>query len=89
MTAGAHTTAARPGARRHRTSGTGPAARLPWWALLLPALAFVLLISLIAGAGGADAAERRAAEHSLTQPLEAVPPVLAELWGKAEQALLG
>ncbi|QNP62631.1 hypothetical protein IAG43_06565 [Streptomyces genisteinicus] len=38
-----------------RTSGAG-AVRLPWWALALPVLAFVALLTLIAGPAEAHAA---------------------------------
>lgn len=41
----------RPGARVH-----GASARLHWWALALPALAFGLLLLLLAGSGEARAA---------------------------------
>ncbi|MCB5181192.1 hypothetical protein [Streptomyces antimicrobicus] len=37
-------------------SGTGADARLHWWALALPTLAFVLLLLLLAGSGQAHAA---------------------------------
>ncbi|MBT2476986.1 hypothetical protein [Streptomyces sp. ISL-94] len=47
--------------------GAGPAARagaadarLPWWALALPALAFGLLLLLLAGSGEAHAASGEA-----------------------------
>ncbi|MGW0550501.1 hypothetical protein [Streptomyces altiplanensis] len=46
-------------ARAHtRTRPPGPRVdvRLPWWALVLPALAFVVLLLLIAGPGQAHAA---------------------------------
>lgn len=42
------------GAAAPRT--TGADARLQWWALLLPALAFGLLLMLLAGSGEARAA---------------------------------
>ncbi|WP_327282772.1 MULTISPECIES: hypothetical protein [unclassified Streptomyces] len=40
-----------PGPRQH-----GASARLHWWALALPALAFGLLLMLLAGSGEAHAA---------------------------------
>ncbi|WP_327307433.1 hypothetical protein OG730_31625 [Streptomyces sp. NBC_01298] len=45
-------------APRHRSSprAAGAEARLPWWALALPALGFGLLLILLAGSGPAHAA---------------------------------
>ncbi|MFG3255460.1 hypothetical protein [Streptomyces sp. NPDC048172] len=57
MTAPAHTTAATP----HRPGSTAPGGvqtRLPWWAVLLPAAAFVALLVLLVGGGEANAAEQ-------------------------------
>ncbi|MEU1281851.1 hypothetical protein [Streptomyces sp. NPDC005805] len=45
------------------------AARLPWWALALPVLAFAALLALIAGAGDAHA----------TGSAPVVPELLAHL----------
>ncbi|PJE98348.1 hypothetical protein CUT44_06405 [Streptomyces carminius] len=46
-----------PGRPSRRTAGRSAATRLPWWAVALPALAFVVLLSLTAGGGDAEAAE--------------------------------
>ena len=74
----------------HTAAGRGGSTRLPWWALLLPAVAFVLLLALIAGGDGASAAEGgRAAGQSVQEVPAAVPLVLEELWARAESALLG
>ncbi|MFJ7266166.1 hypothetical protein ACIQV3_05750 [Streptomyces sp. NPDC099050] len=45
-------------APRHRSAPrvAGAGARLPWWALALPALGFGLLLILLAGSGQAHAA---------------------------------
>lgn len=42
--------------RRTLPAGTGADARLHWWALALPALAFCFLLLLLAGSGEAHAA---------------------------------
>ncbi|MGW1772966.1 hypothetical protein [Streptomyces sp. NPDC002104] len=42
--------------RRSASRAAGADARLPWWALALPALAFGLLLVLLAGSGQAHAA---------------------------------
>ncbi|MFF3014986.1 hypothetical protein [Streptomyces sp. NPDC057939] len=57
MSAPVHTPSrtARP-ARRRTPAHTGANARLHWWALALPALAFGLLLLLLAGSGQAHAA---------------------------------
>ncbi|MEU5919200.1 hypothetical protein ACWEPZ_37630 [Streptomyces sp. NPDC004288] len=39
-----------------RTTATGVDTRLPWWALALPAAAFLALLVLMAGPGEAQAA---------------------------------
>ncbi|MEU9865913.1 hypothetical protein AB0D99_34120 [Streptomyces sp. NPDC047971] len=45
-------------ARTHtRTAAPSADTRLPWWALALPVAAFVALFLLIAGSGGAHAAD--------------------------------
>ncbi|MER7952743.1 hypothetical protein ABTY59_35670 [Streptomyces sp. NPDC096079] len=51
-----------------RTTTTGVDTRLPWWALVLPAAAFLALLMLMAGPGEAqaatgDAAVGRVLEH--------------------------
>ncbi|MFE0705037.1 hypothetical protein [Streptomyces sp. NPDC058872] len=38
-----------------RATTTRVDTRLPWWALLLPAVSFLVLLMLVAGAGGAHA----------------------------------
>jgi hypothetical protein len=46
-----------PGTRQRRsTAPAGPGARLPWWALLLPALAFSALLAVTAAGGQVGAA---------------------------------
>ncbi|MFE3764996.1 hypothetical protein ACFXPI_24920 [Streptomyces sp. NPDC059104] len=46
-----------PAARRRRPAAhAGSGTRLHWWALALPALAFGLLLLLLAGSGEAQAA---------------------------------
>ncbi|MEU9182417.1 hypothetical protein AB0C90_37535 [Streptomyces sp. NPDC048550] len=59
----------RPGPRVH-----GASARLHWWALALPALAFGLLLLLLAGSAEAHAAsgEASALLHVTEQLLRAV-----------------
>ncbi|MEV7580924.1 hypothetical protein ACIRUY_37530 [Streptomyces erythrochromogenes] len=54
MSAPTHTRSL-PSARRTRTA-TAASTRLHWWALALPALAFGLLLLLLAGSGEAHAA---------------------------------
>ncbi|MFE6836231.1 hypothetical protein ACFVFI_15560 [Streptomyces sp. NPDC057705] len=49
-------------------AATGASARLHWWALALPALAFGLLLTLLAGSGEAHAATGEAS--SLVQVAE-------------------
>ncbi|MET4923979.1 hypothetical protein P3L51_16680 [Streptomyces sp. PSRA5] len=41
--------------RSHRPSAHGVDIRLPWWAVVLPALAFAALLLLMAGPGQAAA----------------------------------
>ncbi|MEU0686537.1 hypothetical protein [Streptomyces uncialis] len=48
--------------------------RLPWWALLLPAVAFVILLGLLLNPAEAQAAS---AEPGATQLLERVRDLLA------------
>ncbi|MEU3825164.1 hypothetical protein GT045_35555 [Streptomyces sp. SID486] len=47
---------ARTHPRPHPATTGGAAIRLPWWALALPALAFVVLLALIANPSDAQAA---------------------------------
>ncbi|MGW5848821.1 hypothetical protein ACWFQ8_12875 [Streptomyces sp. NPDC055254] len=60
MSAPTHTRPLPPRARTaagpRRRAGHGAEARLHWWALALPALAFGLLLLLLAGSGEAHAA---------------------------------
>ncbi|MEU7067406.1 hypothetical protein ACIA6C_00110 [Streptomyces sp. NPDC051578] len=60
--------------RRTFTPGTGADARLHWWALALPALAFGLLLLLLAGSGEAHAASDEGSPlvHVTAQLLRAV-----------------
>ncbi|MGW7104274.1 hypothetical protein [Streptomyces sp. NPDC054838] len=60
--------------RRPLGPGTGASARLHWWALALPALAFCLLLLLLAGSGEAHAAggEGPSLLHVTAQLLRAV-----------------
>lgn len=67
-----------PTAARPRASPLTGQTRLPWWAVVLPALAFAMLLGLLLGGGQAHAAEQQAARQSLSRVLERV-----------EQALLG
>lgn len=52
--------------------------RLPWWAAVLPVLAFAVLLALLLGGGEAAAAEQQAGGE-----------VLAAILERVEQALLG
>ncbi|MEU1124211.1 hypothetical protein ABZ371_11740 [Streptomyces sp. NPDC005899] len=47
---------ARTQTRTHRAAPDTVEIRLPWWAVVLPALAFAALLLLIAGPGQAQAA---------------------------------
>lgn len=58
MTAPAHLTTARSRKRAGTGHGQGVQTRLPWWALLLPALGFAILFVLLLGGGQADAAQQ-------------------------------
>ncbi|MBT2539571.1 hypothetical protein J7E99_02320 [Streptomyces sp. ISL-44] len=63
-----------PGARALPDARQGAEARLHWWALALPALAFGLLLLLLAGSGEAHAATGEATGllHVTQQLLRAV-----------------
>jgi hypothetical protein len=52
--------------------------RLPWWAAVLPVLAFAVLLALLLGGGEASAAEQQSGSH-----------VVAEILERVAQALLG
>ncbi|GGR90716.1 hypothetical protein ACFCXH_20835 [Streptomyces nojiriensis] len=56
MSAPTHIGPLTPGPSRPRARATGASTRLHWWALALPALAFGLLLLLLAGSGEAHAA---------------------------------
>ncbi|MFB7469044.1 hypothetical protein ACFCZ1_37100 [Streptomyces sp. NPDC056224] len=78
MSAPTHTrslpSAPRAGARATAGARHGADARLHWWALALPALAFGLLLLLLAGSGEAHAAAGEATGliHVTQQLLRAV-----------------
>ncbi|HEV7629255.1 MAG TPA: hypothetical protein VGO89_22405, partial [Streptomyces sp.] len=79
MTARARTHAS-PGvtaARKHIPPVAGQT-RLPWWAAVLPVLAFAMLLGLLLGGGEASAAQQQAAGGDL----------LAQILERVEQALL-
>ncbi len=64
---------ARTHTRPHPAATTdGVGARLPWWALALPALAFVALLSLIIDPSNAEAASDPALTHFLVGMLHAL-----------------
>lgn len=65
---GAHAFPARSGPR------AGAATRLPWWALALPALAFVALLALVLNPSDAHAA---AGEPALTLLVERAQQLMA------------
>ncbi|MBT2442311.1 hypothetical protein J7E93_19805 [Streptomyces sp. ISL-36] len=58
---------------RTPSSSAGVDTRLPWWALALPAAAFVALLLLIAGPGGAHAG---GADPSVAHLLEQIQRTL-------------
>ncbi|ANH90875.1 MULTISPECIES: hypothetical protein [unclassified Streptomyces] len=58
---------ARTQTRPHPATSGGVDIRLPWWALALPALAFVVLLVLISNPSNAHAAT---GEPAITQLLE-------------------
>lgn len=68
MTAHAHLTST-----RSRPAGAREA-RLPWWAVVLPALAFCALLALIVAGGDADAAQH--GSEPLTRLLERLQQTL-------------
>jgi hypothetical protein len=57
----------RPSAPRASGGASGLRARLPWWALALPVVSFVVLLVLVVSPSGASAAS---APHSLAPLLE-------------------
>lgn len=74
MSAPTHTRPVPPGARTAPGPRHGADARLHWWALALPALAFGLLLLLLAGSAEAHAAagEATGLVHVTQQLLRAV-----------------
>lgn len=50
-------TAHAPTRHTPRPAAGGADARLPWWAAVLPVIAFAALLALLVGAGGAEAAD--------------------------------
>ncbi|GAA2462230.1 hypothetical protein [Streptomyces macrosporus] len=50
-------TAHAPTRTDHRRAAGGVDARLPWWAVTLPVIAFAVLLALTVGGGEAGAAE--------------------------------
>jgi sirohydrochlorin ferrochelatase len=60
-----------PAARR----AEGVQTRLPWWAVVLPALAFAALLALIS-AGSADASTAAPAGDVLSRAVTALPDLL-------------
>ncbi|MEU9367363.1 hypothetical protein AB0D78_02780 [Streptomyces avermitilis] len=61
--------------RPHPATSGGVDIRLPWWALALPALAFVALLALIINPSDTSAA---AGEPAITHLLERVQMVLGQ-----------
>lgn len=65
---------ARTHTRPHPAPRGGADTRLPWWALALPALAFVALLSLILNPADAHAA---AGEHTIAHLVERAQQLIA------------
>ncbi|SCK21989.1 hypothetical protein [Streptomyces sp. WMMB 322] len=74
-------------ARSHRSASQAPSVRqhsppparrtrLPWWAPVLPVLAFALLLALLLGGGEADAAQQQPGGELIAAVLERVAQVL-------------
>lgn len=61
--------------RSHAPPDAGHA-RLPWWAAVLPVLAFAMLLGLLLGGGEASAAEQQAGGSLAVEILERVAQVL-------------
>ncbi|MFD1832992.1 MULTISPECIES: hypothetical protein [Streptomyces] len=57
-----------------RAAGGGADARLPWWAVALPAVVFAVLLSLLVGGGEAQAA---GSPHHLGRLLEYLRQLLS------------
>ncbi|MEU6758046.1 hypothetical protein [Streptomyces sp. NPDC046685] len=69
MSAPTHTRSLPPGPRAHAAAGAG--ARLHWWALALPVLAFSCLLLLLPGSG-----EAHAATGEVSSPMQVVTQIL-------------
>ncbi|MFI1256491.1 hypothetical protein ACH4U6_22345 [Streptomyces netropsis] len=57
---------------RPRTPGTTAQTRLPWWALVLPAVAFVGLLVLLASPASADTGSTAVGEGTVSRVVEFV-----------------
>ncbi|MGX8905403.1 hypothetical protein ACR820_09280 [Streptomyces netropsis] len=57
---------------RPRTPGTAAQTRLPWWALVLPAVAFVVLFVLLASPASADTGSTAFGEGTVSRAVEFV-----------------
>ncbi|MCI0384638.1 hypothetical protein [Streptomyces sp. CNQ085] len=66
-------TAHAPTRHTSRPTADGAEARLPWWAAALPVIAFAVLLSLLAGAGEAEAADAESRRY--------LADLLGRLWG--------
>lgn len=53
--------------------------RLPWWALALPALAFVALLALVASPGGAGPSAAEPVAHLLGRIGDALPGLVRQV----------
>lgn len=73
----ARTARNRPAAVRFRPESHDRRPLLPWWAVLLPALTFALLLALLVTGGPVDA------------PGEPAPYTLADAFARARQFLTG
>ncbi|MFD3453476.1 hypothetical protein ACFWVC_15000 [Streptomyces sp. NPDC058691] len=63
-----------PRPRTARAAAGGAAqTRLPWWAVVLPALAFAALLAFVAGPGAADASAAEPAARLFTRLAEVLP----------------
>lgn len=53
--------------------------RLPWWAVVLPALAFAALLTLVAVPGQTDPSAAEPLAHLLGRITEAIPGVVEQV----------
>jgi hypothetical protein len=53
--------------------------RLPWWAVVLPALAFAALLALVAAPGGADPSAAEPVAHFLGRISDALPGLVRQV----------